>query len=88
MWYVYILNSQKYKKYFYIGFTNNLKRRLAEHNYLQSKLSTSPYCPLEFIAYIAVKKEKIAQDLEKYFKSGSGRAFLKKRILSDKANKA
>jgi len=31
MWYVYILQSKKNGKY-YIGSTNNLKRRLIEHN--------------------------------------------------------
>lgn len=32
-------------------------------------------------AYVAVKTEKKAQELEKYFKTGSGRAVLNKRIL-------
>jgi len=37
------------------------------------------------IGYIALKDEERARALEKYLKSGSGRAFLKKRILPDEA---
>ena len=68
----------------YIGSTINLKRRILEHNsgkskYLIGKLPVT----LEF--YIAVKTESIARSLEKYLKTGSGRAILKKRILTDEA---
>jgi len=85
MWYVYILRSERYKKYIYIGSTNNINRRLSEHNSKESKLSTAPYQPLELIGYIALKNERKARALEKYLKGGSGRAFLKKRILPDEA---
>jgi len=36
-------------------------------------------------AFIAVKTESKARELEKYFKTGSGKAILKKRILTDEA---
>jgi predicted GIY-YIG superfamily endonuclease len=85
MWYVYILRSERYKKYTYVGSTNNLNRRLLEHNSKESNLSTAVYQPLELIGYIALKDEGKARALEKYLKSGSGRAFLKKRILLDEA---
>jgi predicted GIY-YIG superfamily endonuclease len=80
-WYVYILRSLT-KGFTYIGSTNNLERRLGEHNsgFVQS---TKAYIPLEIVAYIAVKTEKRARELEKYFKTGSGKAILKKRILTD-----
>ena len=81
MWYVYILKSRKYKNYIYIGLTNNIKRRLKEHNSYLSKLSTASYRPLELEAYIGVKKAWLARNLEKYLKTGSGKAILKKRIL-------
>ncbi|MDO8602423.1 MAG: GIY-YIG nuclease family protein [Candidatus Omnitrophota bacterium] len=74
--------------YVYVGSTNNIKRRLAEHNNSDSKLATSPYKPLKLVGYIAVVNEKIARELEKYFKGGSGKAFLKKRILPDEARRA
>jgi hypothetical protein len=44
--------------------------------------STTPYKPFTLEAYVAVKTERL---LEKYFKTGSGKAVLKKRILTDEA---
>ena len=79
MWFVYILKSLSHD-YIYIGSTNDLDRRLQHHNERLSK-STAPYAPFEIEAYVAVKTEKQARALEKYFKTGSGKAVLKKRIL-------
>ena len=81
MWFVYFLKSIP-KDYLYIGSTNNLERRRTEHNdgLVQS---TKAYRPLEIEAYVAVKTEKKARELEQYFKTGSGKAILKKRILTD-----
>ncbi len=79
MWFVYILKS-KNSEFFYIGSTNDLSRRLQEHNDLKSK-STKPHAPFEIQAYVAVKTEKKARELEQYFKTGSGKAILKNRIL-------
>ncbi len=59
---------------------NNLEKRLSEHNAGENQ-STKPYAPLELETYIAVKNEAKARSLEKYFKTGSGKAVLKKRIL-------
>ena len=81
MWFVYIIKGLRYN-FIYIGSTNDLQRRLEEHNSGISK-STFPYKPFELQAYIAVKTEKKARALEKYFKTGSGKAVLKKRILTD-----
>ena len=80
-WYVYILVSLV-KRYIYVGSTNDLQRRLNEHN---SGLvqSTKSYRPLKIAAYIAVESERHARELEKYFKTGSGKAILKKRFLTD-----
>jgi len=79
MWYVYIIKSIE-KEYRYIGSTNDLKRRLNEHNSGVSK-STKPYLPFKLEAYVGVRTEFRARQLEKYFKTGSGKAILKKRIL-------
>ena len=78
-WYVYILKSST-QSFIYIGSTPDLGRRLSEHNggLVQS---TKAFRPLEIIAYIAVPTEKKARELEKYLKTGSGKAVLKKRIL-------
>ncbi len=79
MWFVYILKS-KSSEFIYIGSTNDLERRLKEHNDLKSQ-STKSYAPFEITAYVAVSTETKARELEKYFKTGSGKAILKKRIL-------
>ena len=78
-WYVYILKSIAYE-YTYIGSTNNLQRRLQQHNGGEVR-STRPYKPFTVIAFVAVTTEQKARKLEKYFKTGSGNAVLKKRIL-------
>ncbi|MFZ5801028.1 MAG: GIY-YIG nuclease family protein [Candidatus Omnitrophota bacterium] len=81
MWYVYFLQSTKKPTYIYTGYSNNIERRLKEHNSEMSNLSTANYRPLELLSYIAVKDEITAIKLEKYFKTGSGRAFLKKHFI-------
>ncbi|MGA2669173.1 MAG: GIY-YIG nuclease family protein [Ignavibacteria bacterium] len=83
-WYVYILRSKKNDR-IYIGSTNNLKRRIREHNQGLNK-STKPFIPWVIEASIAVKEERKARELEEYFKTGSGSSILRKRILSNKAD--
>jgi predicted GIY-YIG superfamily endonuclease len=79
MFYVYILKS-KSNEWRYTGSTNNLKARFDKHN--QGKVqSTKFYAPFEIEAYVAVQTEAKARALEKYFKTGSGAAVMKKRIL-------
>jgi len=84
MWFVYILKS-KVSEFIYIGSTNDPERRLQEHNDLKSQ-STKSFAPFEIVAYVAVNSEFKARELEKYFKTGSGKAVLKKRILTDEAS--
>ena len=79
MWYVYVLKS-KSSDFRYIGSTNNIERRLEEHNKGESR-STKAYLPFVIETYIAVDSESKARSIEKYFKTGSGKAILKKRIL-------
>ena len=83
MWYIYVLKTIKNE--IYVGSTNDLKRRLKEHELGQNR-STKAMRPLSLESYFAVKTEKQARTLEQYFKKGSGKAFLKKRILSDEAS--
>ena len=80
MWFVYILKSINHS-YIYVGFTNDLDRRLAEHNEGLTQ-STKHYAPFVLDAYVAVRTKEKAIELEKYFKTGSGKAVLKKRILA------
>jgi len=79
MWYVYILRSVRDNK-LYVGSTNSIRRRLGEHN--SGKVdSTKSRRPFILEAYIAVKDQVKAIELEQYFKTGSGKALLQKRIL-------
>ena len=71
----------------YIGSTDDLKRRLKEHDEGMSR-STMHRRPLELEAYIAVKDEHTARNLESYLKTGSGIATLRKRILPSEAQRA
>ncbi len=83
MYHVYFLKSLN-SSFRYVGYTSDLKFRLNEHNQGLNK-STKPYRPFDLDAYVAVKSEKIAKELEKYFKTGSGIAFARKRILTYEA---
>ena len=78
MFYTYVLKSKKDNK-LYIGYTNNLKRRIEEHNSGLVK-STAYRIPLELIYYEACVNKYKAIKREKYFKTGFGRRFLNNRI--------
>ena len=79
MKYVYILESLNFE-HFYIGITDDLRTRLAKHNAGEVP-HTSKFRPWRRLkTYIAFSDEKQAVAFEKYLKSGSGRAFAKKRL--------
>ncbi|MBP7722619.1 MAG: GIY-YIG nuclease family protein [Alphaproteobacteria bacterium] len=79
MIYVYILKSLSHPESFYCGITEDLKARLKEHN--TGEVShTAKYVPWTIKNYFAFEDRKKAYDFEKYLKSGSGRAFAKKRF--------
>lgn len=74
-YYVYILRSIDYD-FIYIGYTDNLKRRLKEHN-SGLVISTKHYYPLELIHYEAYKNKKDAKRREEYLKTNKGKTTLK-----------
>jgi predicted GIY-YIG superfamily endonuclease len=79
MYYVYLLESLADNDRRYIGFTEDLRRRLGEHN--EGKLpTTAPYRPWRVATYLAFSEKKRALSFEKYLKSGSGHAFARKRF--------
>jgi len=79
MFYVYILKSLKDGK-LYIGSTNDLKRRVEEHNSGKS-FSTAPRRPFKIIYYEAYVSEGDARHREHNLKLGSrALAQLKKRL--------
>jgi predicted GIY-YIG superfamily endonuclease len=77
MWYVYFLQLRTGD--IYVGSTNDLKRRLSAHQAGQV-LSTKRNLPAKLKSYAAAGSEALARDLERYFKSGSGKAFANKRF--------
>ncbi len=73
MWYVYVLESLKNHKR-YTGFTNNLARRLWEHNNSKKKNSYSfKHRPFILIYSEPYHDKSQAMQREKYFKTGKGR---------------
>jgi predicted GIY-YIG superfamily endonuclease len=79
VWFVYVLKGLKDDE-LYIGSTNSIHRRLAEHN--SGKVESTRYrIPLTLEAYVAVRDQTRAIELERYLKTGSGKAMLRKRIL-------
>ena len=74
--YVYILRSQNDNKR-YIGLTNNLKRRLEEHNSGRVK-ATRNRRPFVLEYYEEINDRSDAAKREKFLKTGKGREFLDK----------
>lgn len=76
MWTVYILKSTVKERY-YIGCSNNLLKRIHQHNSGQT-LSTKAYIPYILIYKEEYTDQKVAYDREKEIKSyKGGRAFKK-----------
>lgn len=78
MYYVYILLCSDNKTY--IGCTDNLKDRKIRHDNGQVP-ATKDRLPVKLVSYLAFSNKYTAFNFEKYLKSGSGRAFLKKHDI-------
>jgi len=77
MTYVYLLRSIPSADQRYVGKTDNLKRRLAEHNSGKG-IHTCKYAPWRLVVAVAVAfaaDDRKALAFERYFKTGSGHAF-------------
>lgn len=81
MYYSYILLSSK-SHIFYFGSTIDIKNRVALHNAGKVK-STKPHIPWKLVWYGAFSIEKEARDFELYLKTGSGKSFAYKRLVSE-----
>lgn len=78
MVYTYIIQSTK-DKYFYTGSTNDLRKRLIQHNNNQVS-STKSRGPFILVYYEACLNDHDARVREKYLKTGMGKRYLKNRI--------
>ena len=76
--YVYVLQSQKDMK-FYTGYTNNINRRIKEHNKGETK-STRDRTPLKLIYWEGCLNQKDATTREKYLKTAWGKRYIKNRL--------
>jgi putative endonuclease len=73
MYYIYIIRS-KTSNWFYTGITNNLNRRLREHNKgKRSTPSTRNRGPYKLIYFEQCLSRKEAREREVFWKSGRGR---------------
>jgi len=78
MWYVYLLLCSDGN--LYIGCTNDLKDRKSRHDKGQIP-ATKGRLPVKLVLYFAFSNKYTAFNFEKYLKSGSGRAFIKRHKL-------
>ncbi|PIZ58549.1 excinuclease ABC subunit C [bacterium (Candidatus Torokbacteria) CG_4_10_14_0_2_um_filter_35_8] len=79
-YYVYILRSIKFPDQIYIGYTTNPRKRLKKHNAGESKHARK-FRSWKIEICIAFSSKELALKFEKYLKTGSGKAFMKKRLI-------
>jgi predicted GIY-YIG superfamily endonuclease len=77
MYYIYSLRC---KDGYYIGCTDNLKDRINRHQNGRVP-ATAKRLPIKLDFYFVINDKYKAFEFEKYLKSGSGRAFVKKHLL-------
>jgi putative endonuclease len=76
---VYFLRSLKRSDQTYIGYTDNLDRRLSEHNRGYSK-HTNKFKPWKLEAYVFATDIHTAKMVETYYKSNAGKESIKRHI--------
>ncbi len=80
MYFVYILESLNNPLKHYVGFSENLAERLKAHNEGKTKYGRI-YRPWKIKTFISFENKSTALHFERYLKSGSGHAFLTKRLI-------
>jgi putative endonuclease len=80
MHHVYIITSHSNAERYYIGFSSRPKGRLEEHNAGKNP-STAAFAPWSLAAIISLPTKQKALVFERYLKTGSGRAFLRRHLL-------
>lgn len=78
MYYTYVLESINHPE-LYIGYTQDLKNRLIEHNKGLNQ-STKRYLPWKLIYYEACLNQDDAKRREGYMKTSQGRRLVKLRL--------
>jgi putative endonuclease len=78
-YYVYHIQSIEFPNQIYVGYTRNLKERIATHN-AGGSVYTALHRPWKLVAFHGFEDELKAIRFERYLKSSSGKAFAKKRF--------
>ena len=78
MYYAYVLINPKGK--LYKGSTDNLQKRIKQHNAGEFKSYTRKLGPWELVYKESFITRREAEARERFFKTGKGREFLKKVI--------
>ena len=79
MFYTYVLYSLKSKR-LYVGYTEDLKQRVNEHNKGIGGSYSNKNKPFKLIFYEAFLSKKDASKQEKFYKSGYGKEVLGEKI--------
>jgi len=80
-YYVYVIKSKK-RNWLYVGMTNNITRRIQQHQKGESK-STAPYRPFCLLFTEKYPDSVSARNREKYLKAASGNIRKKYSISID-----
>ena len=78
-YYVYVLESEIDGR-LYKGQTFDIDKRIKEHNLGKTK-STKGFKPWKLVYFEVFETREEALEREKYFKTGSGREFLKAKLI-------
>jgi putative endonuclease len=77
---VYVIVSQAKTDRFYIGFSSRPEERLEEHN-AGKNASTDTFAPWHLANVISFRSKQKSLEFERYLKSGSGRAFIRRHLF-------
>jgi putative endonuclease len=78
-YYVYVLKSTEFDR-FYVGMTDNVERRLMDHNSGKVK-STKFYSPWKLFFVEKLETRLEARKREKFLKGGSGKEYIRRNYL-------
>ena len=82
MYFVYVLRSETHNR-FYVGMTDNVERRVHEHNNGKTK-STKFYAPWDLVFVENFETRMEARKREKFLKGGSGKELIKRYFYESK----
>lgn len=80
MYFVYILYSSKFER-FYVGMTLNVEKRLNQHSSGKTK-STKAFAPWSLFYIEKFQSSQEARTREKYLKSAAGRRWRKNNLTA------